>query len=138
MTSPNPKLSTSSDKAAAFVGEKFTSSLAAFKMHTEAGGLIAFCANQFITANEEEIDFLKAAIKAKVPGIAYAGEATSDDLDPMAGLKRRMANEVRDEIRAELLAEQEATRDLGSTEAKSVIPASTAIFAAASGSSNSK
>lgn len=114
----------------AFVGEKFTSSLAAFKMHMENGDTIAFRSNQFITKDEAEIAFLKAQIAAKVPGITHAGKATSDDLDPMSGLRRKIGDDLRDKIRAELLEEQKQERDLGSTESKPVVPASTRTIAA--------
>lgn len=115
-----------------FAGEKFTSSLVAFKMHMENGDPLAFRDSQFITKDTKQIAFLKAQIAAKVPGIRYAGKATSDDLDPMAGLKRRIANNLRDTIRAELLAEQKAglAQDLGSTESKPVVPASTRVITA--------
>jgi len=68
---------------------------------TDTGRAITFINFQFITDDEDLIEYLNTQIaKRALPGIAKGASMTSEEASPMSALKRR--------LRLEILAEQKA------------------------------
>lgn len=91
------------------------------RLITPKGFRITFTDGKYITQNEEAIAYLDQCIKDHVPGITFSCDATSDDLNPEAALRKKHI--------AEYLAEQalltRSDRDMGYTSARPAIePAS--------------
>ena len=100
-TTPQPKPKTTEAK----VYQVYKSTIANQRLITPTGRLIKIIGGQYITDNKEDIEFLDKEISSGFPYIKKEKEITSEDLDPMAVLRRQ--------IREEVLAEQSSTRDLG-------------------------
>jgi len=112
-------------------------------MHTPSGRDIRFHDKRCVTDNEEVIEYLDSEIAAGNRFITVNKDqptVTSDDLDPMAVIRRNIIKEYLAEQQAEAAAN--APRDMGSYDNQNGIQPrvkipSTADIAALSGDSNS-
>lgn len=94
----------------------FHGSRQSMRMNTPEGGTIVFVGGKFITDNEDFIAYLQSELAAKNPFLSQKEEEkslTSEDLDPMAALKKKHITEYL----AALKEEPVASRDMGSTTA---------------------
>lgn len=100
----------------------YESSRASVRLITPKGFRISFAGGKYITQNEEAIEYLDKCIKEGVAGITFAGDVTSDDLNPEAALRKKHFAEFL-EMQKQLT---DPNRDFGTTTAKAAIsPAST-------------
>ena len=99
--------------------EIFYSFRGSMRMTCPTGKAIGFISGKFVTQDQECIDYLKQEIGNKNPYI-YQEEGketiTSEELDPMAGLRKRIIAEEAAKIVASAKAQLAATRELGNTE----------------------
>lgn len=109
----------------------YKSSLASQRIAMPNGKLINITSNKYITAMEDEIEFLDNEIKKGFPYLTKGEPVVSSDLDPMNALRKKFY--------AEFLAEQTKVPApaLGNTETAPIIPASTNDLGALAGNSNS-
>jgi len=115
------------------IKQVFKSTLPAIRYIFKNGKEAAFIAGEFLTEIAEEIDQLECEIKCGHPHIFRDTDklAVDTEADPLA--------EIKNKIRAELLAEQEAAvRNMGETDAKPTLQgiANTTSIAPASADSN--
>lgn len=99
--------------------QQYHSAKPSVRLITDNGFRITFTKFQYITQNQDAIDYLDAQIKLGIPGIIKGEIVTTTDLDPMAKLRK----EIEEEVRAKLIkeAKDEALgieKDMGETESK--------------------
>jgi len=71
----------------------FTSPKLSFRMMTPKGRRIYFIAGKCITKVKEEIEYLDSEIEAGIRFITKGEAITSEDLDPMVALRKRIIKE---------------------------------------------
>lgn len=81
--------------------QEYKSARVAVRMMTPEGIRITFTGHKFLTQNEAVIAYLDSEIKAGATHITKGEVLTTDDLDPMATLRREMKEEVRKEMEEE-------------------------------------
>jgi len=114
--------------------QSYISSLENQRIAMDNGKLISITAYKYITAAKDEVAFLNKLIEEGSPYISYEGELTSEDLDPMAALRKRILQEA---IDAGVVQVPNPT--LGNTDTQRVVPADTkSLGAVAAGSSSSE
>jgi len=109
----------------------YKSSLPNQRIPMPNGRLICITSGKYITDKEDEIEFLDNEIKAGFPYLASAGTMTSEDLDPMISLRRKiiadyLANEAK--VPAPVLTTPEVQK---------VVPNNTGALNKLAGASNS-
>lgn len=119
--------------------QTYRSSLASQRIAMPNGKLITVTANQYITDDEAEIEFLDKEIKGGFPYMSKTGQITSEELDPMAVLRKKIIAEYLAEQKAGLAAATAAVPSptLGNSSTDKVVPASTSDLGALAGASNS-
>lgn len=119
--------------------QTYRSSLASQRIAMPNGKLITVTANQYITDDEAEIEFLDKEIKGGFPYMSKTGQVTSEELDPMAVLRKKIIAEYLTEQKAGLAAATAAVPSpaLGNSSTDKVVPASTSDLGALAGASNS-
>lgn len=99
------------------VYQHYSSSRVAIKLITDKGKKITFTDYQFITADQDIIDYLDTEIKSGMNVVTKGKAMTSEEADPMAALKRRHIAEYLEtqetQAKADALGE---LRNMGSTE----------------------
>lgn len=97
---------------------KFTCSRNSMQIVTDKGVKLAFIAKTLMVPVDDEpvLEYLQDQIKRKgIPGLAYDGEVTSAERDPMAALEARVREEVRKEMIAAALKEAESANPAGAS-----------------------
>ena len=105
--------------------QTYRSGLENQKVIMKCGRTLYIRQHKYITAKQDEIDFLDEEISLGFPGLKKGEPVTETDLDPMAALKKKMRAEIMKEI------------DAGSSDVQKVVPASTQDLADLAGNSNS-
>ena len=96
--------------------QQYKSSRHSTRMITPAGKKIAFMNFQFITSDQECIDYLDAEIEAGIRTITKGEKLTTKEIDPMARLKAEIiAEHEAKKTKDALAAFQGKSRDMGST-----------------------
>jgi len=94
--------------------QTYSSPKSSFRMMTPKGRRINFIKGKHITCIPEEIEYLDDEIAAGIRFITKGEPVTSEDLDPMAALKKR--------LRAEILAEQAANLNEAAESPEDIAP----------------
>ena len=102
--------------------QQFKSARASTRMVTPLGLRISFTNFQFLTQNQDAIDYLDAEIAGGLQGITKGSILTTSDLDPMEALRKTVRAELLAEMKEEAAnAVEGVSKDMGSTEAKPAI-----------------
>lgn len=109
--------------------QTYRSGLENQKIIMPSGRTLRITGHKYITANQEEIDFLDEEIRLGFPGLKKGEPVTETDLDPMTALRKKIAAEERDKIMKEIEA--------GTSDIQQVVPASTKDLSDLAGNSNS-
>lgn len=96
--------------------QHYSSSRIAVKLITDKGKKVIFTNYQFITADQDIIDYLDAEIKAGMNVVTKGKAMTSEEADPMAALKRKHVAEYLEQQEALSKENAAKSRDFGATE----------------------
>jgi len=107
--------------------QHYKSSRASVRLISTAGRRITFINHQFVTCEQELIDYLDDEIAKGVPGITRGELLTREEADPMSAIKRKHFEEFKAMQEAERIAAAKGEeKDMGTTVSKpEVSPAST-------------
>lgn len=112
----------------------FKSPMRSWKFFMPDGKALIFANHEFSTSDEGEIAYLQYEIKRGHPSIYVDPNepfVTAEKLDPIAGLRKRIAEEERARILEEMrLASGDPNRDMGTSEQERLRPGSTTDIAA--------
>ena len=89
--------------------QTYRSTLTSHKMVTPGGKVLQVIGNQFVTNNEDDIAFLDAEIKAGFPYLTKGDVVTSEELDPMVALRKKIIAEYLASEAAELGGQPDAS-----------------------------
>ena len=86
--------------------QTYNCSLPSMKIVKEDGGIITFSNNLYYTAEEEEISFLDQYIELGGSFVTKGQKMTAEELNPEAIAKKKMKEELRQEVMKEVEAEK--------------------------------
>jgi len=123
MTSPTGALNVAKKEEVKEVKyQHYNSSRQSMRMITEIGRMISFVNYQYMTCEDDLIDYLNTEIDKGLNVVIKGELLTSKEADPMAALRSKMKEELLKEIAEE--AKDRAlgkTKDMGNTKTKEAI-----------------
>lgn len=106
--------------------QHYASARVAMRLITDKGVPIIFTGYQFITQDEDVIEYLNTEIKKGLPGILKGELLSLEDKDPMAALKRKHIAEYEEEkVQEAIAAAKGETQDMGKTEGATTLKPAT-------------
>lgn len=97
--------------------QHYSSARIAMRLITDKGKRIVFTGYEFLTQDEDIIEYLDTEIKQGLPGIAKGKLMTASESDPMEALRRKHIKEYEDQKAEEAAnASRGITKNMGTTE----------------------
>ena len=118
-----PMTNTNFSKEAQY--QHYKSSRPSMRMITTEGKNISFTGYEFLTQDEDIIEYLDYELSKGLPGITKGELMTLSDKDPMEALKRKIIKEYEDKKAKEASDKSRGvTKDMGNTQVSRVNPLS--------------
>jgi hypothetical protein len=107
--------------------QQYKAAKSAIRLVTKEGLRITFTNFQFLTQNQDAIDYLDSEIARGLQGITKGGILATSDLDPMQSMRKKVRLELLAELQEQASNEAAGnSKDMGETKNKAQIsPAST-------------